>query len=143
MDFAHDQLTTGRRLRVFTAVDTLSQLSPVLDPHFNYCGQDEVRTLEEVCGKAGYPKAIRVDQGLEFSSLDLEFWAYQKGVTLDLSRPGKPTDNAFIEPFNGKLRTECLNVHWFTSLDDAPTKMEDWSKGHNEVHPTAPSATTH
>jgi transposase InsO family protein len=60
---------------------------------------------------------------------------YQKDVTLDFSRPGKPTDNAFIESFNGKFRAECLNTHWFMTLDDARTKMEDWRKDYNEVRP--------
>jgi putative transposase len=68
---------------------------------------------------AGYPKTIRVDQGSEFVSRDLDIWAYQKNVVLDFSRPGKPTDNGFIESFNGKFRSECLNMHWFLSLDDA------------------------
>lgn len=66
-----------------------------------------------------YPVLIRVDQGSEFISCDLDLWAYTRGVTLDFSRPGKPTDNAFIESFNGKFRAECLNQHWFMSLADA------------------------
>ena len=74
------------------------------------------------------PAAIRVDQGTEFVSRDLDLWAYQRGVTLDFSRPGKPTDNAFIEAFNGRFRAECLNAHWFLSLADAREKMEDWRK---------------
>jgi putative transposase len=69
----------------------------------------------------GYPKSIRVDQGSEFISRDLDLWAYQRGVILDFSRPSKPIDNSFIESFNGKFRTECLNAHWFMSLDDART----------------------
>src|SRR5262249_21355502 len=75
--------------------------------------------------KSGSLKAIRVDQGSEFVSRDLDLWAYQRGVTLDFSRPGKPTDNAFIESFNGKFRAECLNAHWFMSLDDAATSQRD------------------
>lgn len=66
-----------------------------------------------------------------------ERWAYQKGVVLDFSRPGKPTDNAFIVSFNGKLRAECLNAHWFLSLDDAKAKMEEWRKNYNEVRPSS------
>ena len=75
-----------------------------------------------------YPKAIRVDQGSEFISRDLDLWAYHNAVVLDFSRPGKPTDNSFIESFNGKFRMECLNTHWFMSLDDARSKMEAWRK---------------
>ena len=91
--------------------------------------------LERVCGEIGYPKTIRVDQGTEFVSRDLDLWAYHNGVTLDFSRPGKPTDNAFIEAFNGKFRAECLNAHWFMSLDDAREKMEDWRRYYNEERP--------
>ena len=78
-----------------------------------------MQTLERICKKSDYPKSIRVDQGSEFISRDLDLWAYQRGVMLDFSRPGKPTDNSFIESFNGKFRAECLNTHWFMSLDDA------------------------
>jgi putative transposase len=135
MDFVHDQLATGRKIRVLTIVDTFSRFSPAVDPRFSYKGEDVVLTLERVCKSVGYPKAIRVDQGSEFISRDLDLWAYQKGVVLDFSRPGKPTDNAFIESFNGKLRAECLNAHWFMSLDDARAKMEGWRRDYNEVRP--------
>jgi putative transposase len=87
-----------------------------------------VVTLERVCDAMGYPKTIRVDQGSEFVSRDLDLWAYTRGVTLDFSRPGKPTDNAFIEAFNGRLRAECLNADWFLTLADARKKLEDWRK---------------
>jgi putative transposase len=89
-------------------VDAFSRFSPATDPRFAYRGEDAVRTLEETCRQIGYPKAIRVDQGSEFISRDLDLWAYQNDVTLDFSWPGKPTDNAFIEPFNGEFRAECL-----------------------------------
>lgn len=69
-----------------------------------------------MCPKMGYPKTIRVDQGCQFVSRDLDLWAYAKGVTLDFSRPGKPTDNAYIEAFNGRFRADCLNAHWFLTL---------------------------
>ena len=128
MDFVHDQLATGRRFRVLTVVDTFSRFSPVIDPRFSYRAEDVVTALEGACASTGYPKTIRVDQGSEFVSRDLDLWAYAKGVTLDFSRPGKPTDNAFIEAFNGRLRAECLNAHWFLTLADARKKLEDWRK---------------
>lgn len=135
MDFVHDQLCTGRKLCILTVADTFSRFSPAIDPRYTYRGEDVVQTLEKVCKCVGYPRAIRVDQGSEFISRDLDLWAYQKGVTLDFSRSGKPTDNAFIESFNGKFRAECLNAHWFMSLDDAREKMESWRKDYNEVRP--------
>ena len=135
MDFVHDQLATGRRLRVLTIVDTFSRYVPALDPRFSYRGEDVVATLEQVCSEVGYPKTIRVDQGSEFVSRDLDLWAYQHGVELDFSRPGKPTDNAFIEAFNGRFRAECLNTHWFLSLADAREKLEAWRRYYNEDRP--------
>jgi putative transposase len=100
---------------------------------FNFRGSDVVEIREEVGRQVGFPKAIRVDQGTEFVSRDLDFWAYQRGVTLDFSRPGKPTDNAFIESFNGKFRAECPNAHWFMSLDDARRKCEAWRRDHSAI----------
>lgn len=91
---------------------------------FSYPAEDVVLTLEKVCGKAGYPRTIRADGGSEFISRDLDLWAY-----LD---QGKPTDNAFIEAFNSKITAECLNAHWFLTLDDARSKMEDWRRYYNE-----------
>jgi len=93
-DFVHDQLVTGRKIRVLTIVDTFSRFSPATDPRFSYKGEDVVQTLEQVCRKIGYPKTIRVDQGSEFISRDLDLWAYQKDVTLDFSRPRCPAAHA-------------------------------------------------
>jgi putative transposase len=135
MDFVHDQLATGRKLRVLTIVDTFSRFSPAVEARFNFRGIDVVEVLDRLANEVGLPKAIRVDQGTEFVSRDLDLWAYQRGVTLDFSRPGKPTDNAFIESFNGKFRAECLNAHWFMSLDDARRKCEDWRRDYNEERP--------
>ena len=133
MDFVHDQLATGRKLRILTVVDTFSRLSPVVDPRFSYRGEDVVATPERACREIGYPKTIRVDNGSEFISRDMDLWAYQRGVILDFSHPGKPTDNAFIEAFNSKLRSECLNAHWFLSLQDACEKLEAWRRHYNSA----------
>lgn len=135
MDFVHDQLATGRKIRVLTVVDTFSRYVPVLDARFTYRGEDVVATLEQVCKRTGYPATIRVDQGSEFISKDMDLWAYANDVTLDFSRPGKPTDNAFIEAFNGRFRAECLNAHWFMSLEDAAEKLEAWRRDYNEERP--------
>lgn len=135
MDFVHDQLAMGTKIRVLTVVDIFSKFSPVIDPRFSYRAEDVVATLERACSVIGYPKTIRVDQGTEFVSRNLDLWAYANGITLDFSRPGKPTDNAFIEAFNSKLRAECLNAHWFMSLADAREKLEDWRRYYNEDRP--------
>jgi putative transposase len=135
MDFVHDQLALGNKIRILTVVDTYSRYVPVIDPRFSYRAGNVVETLDRVCGQIGLPKTIRVDQGSEFISRDLDLWAYRNDVILDFSRPGKPTDNAFIEAFNGRLRAECLNTHWFMSLADAQKKLEDWRRVYNEVRP--------
>jgi putative transposase len=135
MDFVHDQLATGNKIRILTVVDTFSRYSPAVVPRFSFRAPDVIETLDRVCKKIGYPKNIRVDQGSEFVSKELDQWAYYHNVTLDFSRPGKPTDNAFIESFNGKFRAECLNAHWFLSLEDASTKCESWRRDYNDVRP--------
>jgi putative transposase len=135
MDFVHDQLFDGRKIRALTIVDTFTRLSPAIDVRQNYRGADVVATLERAAADAGLPKTIRVDNGPEFVSKELDLWAFIRGVTLDFSRPGKPTDNAYIESLNGKFRTECLNTNWFLSLDEAREKCEAWRRDYNDVRP--------
>jgi putative transposase len=83
----------------------------------------------------GTPCFIKVDNGPEFISKELDKWVYENKVTLDFSRPGKPIDNAYIESFNGSFRDECLNTNWFLSLEDAREKIEDWRRENNEWRP--------
>ena len=90
MDFVHDQLATGGKFRILTVIDTYSRCARVVDPRSGYRGSDVVATLGRVCKEAGHQRVIRVDQGSEFVSRDLDLWAYQNNVTLDFSRPGKP-----------------------------------------------------
>jgi putative transposase len=135
MDFVHDQLFDGRKLRILTVVDTFTRLSPAIDPRFSYRGADVVATLDLAAAETGYPKVIRLDNGPEFISKELDLWAFMHDVTLDFSRPGKPTDNAFVESLNGKFRVECLNTHWFMSLDEARRTCEAWRRDYNEVRP--------
>lgn len=132
MGFVHDPLATGKKLLVLTVVNTFSRYVPLLDVRYSYRGEDVVATLDRVCRSIGYPSTIRVDQGSEFVSRDMDLWAYQRGVVLDSSRPGKPTHNAFIEAFNGRFRAECLNQHWFLTLADAAEKLEAWCRYYNE-----------
>ena len=109
MDFAHDQLVSGRKIRVLTIVDTFSRFPPATDPRFGHRGEDAVRTLERVCGEAGHPKAIRVDQGSEFISRDLDLWAWQKGVVLDVSRPAARQRVAWRTARGGKADRRRLH----------------------------------
>ena len=135
MDFVHDQLFDGRKIRVLTIIDTFTRLSPAIDVRDRYTGADVVATLTRVCRDHGCPRTIRVDNGPEFVSKELDLWAFIRGVALEFSRPGKPTDNAFIESFNGKFRSECLNANWFLSLDEARRKCEAWRRDYNNVRP--------
>jgi len=135
MDFVHDQLFEGRPFRVFTVVDQWSRESPILEAGFSLTGRDVVAALERVLPTTGLPASITVDHGTEFMSKALEAWAYYRGVQLDFTRPGKPTDNSHIESFNGRLRDECLNVHQFSSIDDARAKLEAWRIDYNHHRP--------
>ena len=119
MDFVSDQLVGGQRFWLLTFVDTHSRESLAIEVGQRLTGDDVVRVLEGVASQRGRPQTIRVDNGPEFISRSLDLWASFNGVKLDFSRPEKPTDNAFIESFNGRLRDECLNQHWFLSLDEA------------------------
>ena len=94
-----------------------------------------VSVLEGLIPLRGKPERIQVDNGPEFISKELDLWAYSNGVHLRFSRPGKPTDNAFIESFNGSLRDECLQSNWFLSLDDAKDKIETWRRDYDEYRP--------
>ena len=130
-----DQLFQGRRYRVLTLVDNFSRESLALRVAERFRGEDVVKVLEAISAQRGFPKSIRVDNGPEFISKSLDWWAYFNGVKLDFSRPGKPTDNAFIESFNGKFRTECLNQHWFLSLSEAQLEIDSWREDYNGCRP--------
>jgi len=135
MDFVHDQLFDGRKIRALTVIDTFTRLSPAIEVRQGWRGSDVATVLDRAAEQLGYPGTIRVDNGPEFISKELDLWAFVHHVTLDFSRPGKPTDNAFIESFNGKFRSECLNANWFLSLDQARQKCEAWRRDYNEVRP--------
>lgn len=135
MDFVSDALFDGRRLRALTVVDACTREALVIEVDSGIRGEQVVEAVSRITAVRGAPRSIRVDNGPEFVSKALDRWAYENGVTLDFSRPGKPTDNAFIESFNGRLRDECLNVHWFLSLADAQAKIEAWRRHYNESRP--------
>jgi putative transposase len=134
MDFVHDALADGRPFRVLTVIDQWSRQSPVLAVAFRMSGLTVSQALDRVL-PVQVPRSITVDHGTEFTSRALEDWAYRRRVELDFIRPGKPVENAFIETFNGRLRDECLNVHQFTSLEDARAKIEAWRVDYNHHRP--------
>jgi putative transposase len=135
MDFVADALFDGRRLRALTVVDNYTRESLAIEVGQNLKGEDVVNTLNRIAIERGLPATIKVDNGSEFISKAMDKWAYERGVELDFSRPGKPTDNAKVESFNGRLRQECLNAHWFLSLEDARHKIDEWRQYYNETRP--------
>jgi len=136
MDFVSDNLFDGRRIRFLTVVDNFSRTCLAIKCGQSLKGTDVVSQMERIVEeRKAYPNRIQVDNGSEFISKILDKWAYENEVTLDFSRPGKPTDNPFIESFNGSFRDECLNAHWFLSLVDAQEKVDIWKKEYNEYRP--------
>ena len=135
MDFMSDELYDGRRIRILALVDNFTRESLAIEVDQSLSGRRVVEVLMDVVLKQGLPRKIRVDNGPEFTSKILDQWAYLNGVELDFIRPGKPTDNALIESFNGHFRQECLNENWFLSLEDARGKIEEWRHHYNQERP--------
>jgi putative transposase len=135
MDFVSDRLFDGRRFRLLTLVDNFTRESLAIRLGQRFTGDDVAAVLEQLQADRGKPQSIRVDNGPEFISKSLDWWAYFNQVTLDFSRPGRPTDNPFIESFNGRLRQECLNQHWFQDLTEAVKTVEAWRIDYNEQRP--------
>jgi len=136
MDFVHDQLFDGRKFRALTIVDNFSRYCYAIQVAKSFKGMTVVQTMEQLkVFHNSVPGRIQVDNGSEFISKDFDRWAHENNVTLDYSRPGKPTDNPFIESFNGSFRDECLNTSWFLSIDDATQKIEAWRNDYNHFRP--------
>lgn len=135
MDFVADALFDGRRLRALTVVDNYTRECLAIEVGQSLKGDDVVNALLRIAAERGKPQTIKVDNGSEFISKAMDRWAYENRVELDFSRPGKPTDNAKVESFNGRFRMECLNTHWFLSLADAQRKIEAWRQDYNEARP--------
>ena len=135
MDFVADQLADGRRFRSLTVVDIYTRECLAIEAEQRLKGVDVVMVLNRIKSQRGVPKLLYCDNGSEFSSQAMDLWAYQNGVRIAFSRPGKPTDNAFVESFNGTFRAECLDTHWFTSLTDTRQIFGIWRREYNESRP--------
>jgi len=135
MDFVHDTTRTGQAFRVFALVDDCTRESLSLDVGDSIPSERVIRVLERVIEERGKPDAIVHDNGPEFTSNRILLWAYEKGLNLVPIDPGKPTQNAFVESFNGRFRDECLNQHWFSSIPEAAELIEDWREDYNTVRP--------
>lgn len=135
MDFVSDGLADGRSIRVFNVVDDFTRecLASVVD--LSLPGARIVRELEAIVQRRGKPAVLLCDNGPEFTSKALDQWAYECGIGVDFIKPGKPTQNAYVESCNGKLRDECLNQHWFRSVDEARRLVDAWRIDYNEFRP--------
>lgn len=135
MDFVADALFDGRKLRMLTVVDLYTRECLAIEVGQSLKGEDVVGVLNMIERQRGLPRTIKTDNGSEFIGKAMDRWAYERALELDFSRPGKPTDNAGVESFNGRLRQECLNANWFLSLEDAKMKIEAWRRDYNEARP--------
>lgn len=135
MDFVFDRVASGRALKCLAIIDDATHEAPAVIAEHTIGGDHLVRLLEGICGARGYPKIIRTDNGKEFTGKAMLTWAHERKIALRLIEPGKPNQNAYIESFNGRLRDECLNEHWFVSLAHARCVIEAWRREYNEERP--------
>jgi len=136
IDFMRDTLAGGRVFRTLNAVDDATRECLAIEVDTSLSGARTGRVLDRVAQQRGsYPRRIVLDNGPECTSKALDQWAYLRGVELCFIRPGKPVENCFVESFNGKFRDECLNVHWFLSLDEARRRIETWRTDYNQARP--------
>ena len=132
MDFMSDFISDGRTMRILNVIDDFSTEALAIEVGRSITGEQVGRILDAIALERGYPQAIVLDNGPEFTSRALDIWAYERGVELHFITPGKPNENALIEAFNGRFRDEFLNENWFTDFDDARPKIEAWRVDYNE-----------
>jgi putative transposase len=137
VDFVFDRIASGRALKCLTIVDDATHESIAVVTEHSMGGNHLTRVLDGICAQRGKPAVIRSDNGKEFTGKAMLNWSHRNGVALRLIEPGKPNQNAYIESFNGRLRDECLNEHWFTSLAHARVVIESWRREYNEERPKA------
>jgi transposase InsO family protein len=135
MDFVFDRVACGRTIKCLVVVDDATHEAIAIVPEHTIGGDHLTRILDGICAQRGTPAVIRTDNGPEFIGRAMLNWAHRRGVTLRLIEPGKPTQNAYVESFNGRLRDECLNEHWFVSLAHARMVIEAWRREYNEERP--------
>ena len=135
-DFVSDKLSDGRTIRILTVIDQFTRECVWLEADRSMNGAKVVAALTRAVKERGTaPRSITVDNGGEFTGRAMEAWAMKAGVQLCFIRPGRPVENGFIESFNGRLRDECLNVEWFTSLENAKQQLADWRNHYNHSRP--------
>lgn len=135
IDFVSDCVSSGKVIRMLTIVDDCTRECPAIEVDTSLSGLRVRRVLDRIAEERGLPEAIVLDNGPEFRSRALAAWSEQRGLRLEFIQPGKPVQNAYVESFNGRLRDECLNANWFTSLNDARRKIETWRQDYNQQRP--------
>lgn len=135
IDFVSDTLAWGRRIRLFTVVDVFTREVLAIEVDTSLPGGRVVRVLERLAVERGAPDEIVLDNGPELAGKAVDQWAYERGVWLRFIEPGKPVQNAFVESFQGRLRDECLDRHWFVGLSDARHTVETWRQDYNQTRP--------
>ncbi|MGA2548004.1 MAG: IS3 family transposase [Rectinemataceae bacterium] len=135
MDFVSDTLHDGGRFRVFTLIDTHSRMALCLQARASMTGSMITQFLDQALVEYGKPRRIRCDNGPEFVGKALDQWCYQNEIELYFIKPGKPTENCYIESFNGTFRDECLSTNWFWSIYEAQIIIEKWQREYNEERP--------
>ncbi len=135
MDFVFDRIASGRTLKCLAIVDDATHEAVAVVPEHTIGGDYLTRIMDGICSQRGKPSVIRTDNGPEFTGKAMLTWAHRNGIALRLIEPGKPNQNAYVESFNGRLRDECLNEHWFTSLAHARAAIETWRREYNEERP--------
>ena len=136
IDFVHDQLASGKAIRVFNVIDDFTRESVAMEVGPSLPASVVVHALERaIAERRTRPKAIVCDHGTEFTSLMFQQWAARVGIEVQFIEPGKPTQNAFVESFNGRLRDECLNTTWFPTLAAARVLIAAWRNHYNERRP--------
>jgi putative transposase len=135
MDFVSDKLFDDQPFRILTIVDCHTREALATSARTNFRAYQVVEELDRIIRLRGKPRSIRVDNGPEFAGRLLDQWAYLNKIELDFSRPGKPSDNAYIEAFNSRIRQECLNASWFLSMADARQRINEWRIDYNHHRP--------
>ena len=135
MDFMTDNLTTGKKLRVFNVVDVFSRECPVIEIGTSMPSSKVIEILDNLALERGLPETLKVDNGPEYTSEAIRKWANEKGINLEYIPPGRPMENGHIESFNGKFREECLNQNAFKNMSEAKKIVEEWRVDYNELRP--------
>ena len=135
MDFVADGLIEGRRVRIFAAIDNHTRECVSLVADYTMPSRTVTAALDVAMAAYGKPQTITCDNGTEFTSTIFDAWAHQAQIEIAFITPGKPTENGRIESFNGRLRDECLNTHWFESLDQMRGLLAEWRRDYNETRP--------